>query len=316
MPIKTIHGCTCKDEFMIGKYKIKGQCAYGGNDGAGGKKGTCPPVTDPKKLSKDCIRDADRPRCIIKEQGKCGYRGVEWGGVLDKDEYWDFCTFSEKNALKAENEKYTEVELRSPFRAFCGFIIFIAIFVFAIPTIIYKKDSRSVSFILFWLANITWFATSIAYRNGFFNTQLFSWITKTDPTNIYTKITMLILQIISLLSVVMLILNMKKTKTPLIIKLLLLGGMYAVVNVYDVMHFILSPPTWFQDKYGIFNTHYPRVSPDNITHILHYIYAYYLSVHTNWGGRARTQGAIIIGLLTGVLATFTEMWLYQHIREI
>ena len=223
MPIKTIHGCTCKDEFMIGKYKIKGQCAYGGNDGAGGKKGTCPPVTDPKKLSKDCIRDADRPRCIIKEQGKCGYRGVEWGGVLDKDEYWDFCTFSEKNALKAENEKYTEVGLQSPFRAFCGFIIFIAIFVFA----------------------------SIAYRNGFFNTQLFSWITDPEPTNIYTKITKFILQTISLLSLLTLMLKMKKKSSP--IQLLLLVGMYAVVNVYDIMRFhFKSHLQSFQDKYGTF----------------------------------------------------------------
>lgn len=314
MPIKTIHGCTCKDEFMIGKYKIKDQCAYGGNDGAGGKKGTCPPVTDPKKLSKDCIRDADRPRCIIKEQGKCGYRGVEWGGVLDKDEYWDFCTFSEKNALKAENEKYTEVGLQSPFRTFCGFIIFIAIFVFAIPTVIYKKKSNTVSFLLFWLTNITWFAASIAYRNGFFNTRLFSWITDPEPTNIYTKITKFILQTISLLSLLMLILKMKKKSSP--IQLLLLICMYALANVYDIMRYVLIPPKSFQDKYGILNTHYPRVPQDNITHILQYSYAYYLSVHTNWGERAKTKGTIIIGLLTGVMVTFTEMWLYQFIREI
>ena len=96
MTIRTIHGCTCKDEYMVGKYKFKNQCVYGGNDGAGGTPGTCPPVANIKNLSKNCIRDANRLRCLIKEQGKCGYRGVEWGGVLDKDEDWDFCAYSKK----------------------------------------------------------------------------------------------------------------------------------------------------------------------------------------------------------------------------
>ena len=30
----------------------------------------------------------------MEEQGKCGYRGVDWGGELNKDETWDYCRYS------------------------------------------------------------------------------------------------------------------------------------------------------------------------------------------------------------------------------
>ena len=66
---KTIHGCTCKEEWSFtpdGK-KYKG-CVIGGPDNA-----LCPLTDDPKKVKESCKGSSHaRPYCAVKEKN-CGW---------------------------------------------------------------------------------------------------------------------------------------------------------------------------------------------------------------------------------------------------
>ena len=86
---KTIHGCTCKEEWSFtpdGK-KYKG-CVIGGPDNA-----LCPLTDDPKKVKESCKGSSHaRPYCAVKEKN-CGLINKRDSG-LQKGQGIDWCDWS------------------------------------------------------------------------------------------------------------------------------------------------------------------------------------------------------------------------------
>jgi len=238
---RTIHGCKCKTNYKVGDKEFSGGiCVYGGNDGSGGKKGACPAVHDYHNLSKHCIKDAYRKRCIIDEQGKCGYRGVDWGGVLSSNENWDYCGYSSDEEIQNTNAGVGAPLYKNPMKNVIGLIIFIFIFVIVIPFTIYYLSKHKM-YSLAFIANIPLWATIFSFRGGFFDTRLFSFIYKEVQETTFERISRMVIYFISSSALLTLILNiaLKDRKHYDFSKIAAIVITYFITNnlYIDITHF-------------------------------------------------------------------------------
>jgi hypothetical protein len=304
--MKTIHGCRCKKNYKVGKWAFdNGVCVYGGNDGAGGKKGTCPPVRDRKNLSKECIKDAYRPRCIVEEQGKCGYRGVNWGGVLDKDENWDYCEDSAHAQLYGTNAGVGSPKYKNPRKHIIGLVIFICLFAVFFPFIIYYI-SKNILFSFVWTANLPLFATAIGFHNGLFGSRYFSFLYREIQETLFEKISHFILFFISLFSLLFIVLNTsfnnyKKNK----LNLVKIGIIVLVYFVTINMH--INIPKIMNTGGETYGQILPNISINvsQIRHFLRYIYITNTKSHPH-SPRSNTRKSIIITLLIIIMLIAIE----------
>ena len=166
---KTIHGCTCKEEwsFAPGGKKYKG-CVMGGPDNA-----LCPLTKDSNKLKKGCIGSSQsRPYCAVKEKN-CGWikkndSGLQEGQGID---WCDWSTFS------FGEERNTPPMILNPRRYYIGLGIFIIIYTFIIPWIFYATNKLFLLNSL--LPNFHLFATALSFpatHTGSYDTSKFSFL--------------------------------------------------------------------------------------------------------------------------------------------
>lgn len=203
----TIHGCKCKKKYKIGSREFDGgRCVYGGNDGSGGKKGACPAVYDYNKLSKNCIKDAYRQRCIVEEQGKCGYRGVDWGGELNKDENWDYCRYSGVEELSDTNAGVGAPLYKHPWKNIVGLCLLLLLFCIIFPIIIYSISNRFLLSLL-WIVNLPLFATALGFRDGLFGSRYFSFVYRELQETTFEKISRVVIHFVSLSALLCIILK-------------------------------------------------------------------------------------------------------------
>ena len=258
---RTIHGCKCKEKYKIGDKEVKGSlCVYGGNDGSGGKKGTCPAVRHYKDLSKDCIKDAYRRRCIVEEQGKCGFRGVDWGGVLNKDENWDYCSYSRDEELQGTNAGVSSPQYKNPMKNIIGLTIFIFIFCVVVPLSVYKF-SKKYMYSLALIANIPLLATALSFRGGLFDSRLFSFIYREVQETTFEKISRTIIYFIS--SMALLAITLKVSLNDYKKHKFRFFKIASIVIIYFIMNNLYIDITHFP----------PHTLPHNVLrYLLHYLY--------------------------------------------
>ena len=193
---KTIHGCTCKEEwsFAPGGKKYKG-CVMGGPDNA-----LCPLTKDSNKLKKSCIGSSQsRPYCAVKEKN-CGWikkndSGLQEGQGID---WCDWSTFS------FGEERNTPPMILNPRRYYIGLGIFIIIYTFIIPWILYATNKLFLLNSL--LPNFHLFATVLSFpstHTGSYDTSKFSFLIVNEAApNTVALISSKILDLCSLLGLV------------------------------------------------------------------------------------------------------------------
>ena len=272
---RTIHGCQCKKKYKIGSREFDGgRCVYGGNDGSGGKKGTCPPVKDFAKLSKHCIKDAYRQRCIVEEQGKCGYRGVDWGGELNKDENWDYCRYSGVEELSGSNAGVGPPLYKHPRKNIIGLVILILLFCIIFPAIIYYI-SNSFLLSLVFIVNLPLFATTLGFRDGLFGSRYFAFVYRELQETRFEKTSRVIIHFISLMALLCIILKISlrdyKKKNFNIGKLVVIVLVYFVTTNGNINY-----PKMYgdNDKINKIHNYYGRILPHlyaNTSQIRHFL---------------------------------------------
>ena len=309
---RTIHGCRCKKKYKIGTREFDGrQCVYGGNDGSGGKKGTCPPVKDFDKLSKHCIRDAYRQRCIVEEQGKCGYRGVDWGGELNKDENWDYCRYSGVEELSGSNAGVGAPLYKHPVKNIIGLVILILLFCIIFPVIIYYISNNFLLSLVF-IMNLPLFATTLGFRNGLFGSRYFAFVYRELQETLFEKISRIIIHCISLLALLCIILTIslrdyKKHKFNMI-KLVGMVLVYFVTTNGNINYPKLYAD---HDNRNKIDDHYGRILPhvyantSQIRYFLRYSYSKNAKKHPH-DQKGNTAKSIMMTLLMILVLTGIE----------
>ena len=175
---KTIHGCTCKEEwsFTPGGKKYKG-CVIGGPDNA-----LCPLTEDPNKIKESCKGSSrSRPYCVVKEKN-CGWTTKRDSGLKDGNGI-DWCDWSPLSFGEARNAPPLLIDT---YRYYIGLAIYIAVYTFCIPWILYKANKLYLLAAL--LPNYHLFAEALSFHKGFgagLKTSIFSFLTinETSPNS-------------------------------------------------------------------------------------------------------------------------------------
>ena len=153
---KTIHGCTCKEEWSFtpdGK-KYKG-CVIGGPDNA-----LCPLTDDPKKVKESCKGSSHaRPYCAVKEKN-CGWINKRDSG-LQKGQGIDWCDWSPYTFGEARNAPPLIYNTR---RYYLGLAIYIILYTVCIPWILYKVNKLYLMTAV--LPNYHLFAEALSFHKG------------------------------------------------------------------------------------------------------------------------------------------------------
>ena len=187
--IITKHGCKCKKEYMAHGKKIKNKCTRLGET----------------KLW-----------CVV--DGKCGETKQL---VNNKMDYWDYCSRDRESLFEprwtyGKNYFWNQI---------LGSIIFILIFVLLVPYILYKN--KYYAFLSVYMPNFDLLASAITYNGGPYTWELFNELYNSKSENIYSYISTLLINFLSLIGVVYLVSHVVK-KSRSIIK----GCMVGIIMIF------------------------------------------------------------------------------------
>lgn len=154
---KTIHGCTCKEEWSFtpdGK-KYKG-CVVGGPDNA-----LCPLSEDIDNIKESCKGSShSRPYCVVKEKN-CGWVHKDDSGMKD-GEGIDWCDWSTLPFGEARNTPPLIIDEK---RYYVGLLIYITVYSIVIPWVLYATNKLYLLAAL--LPNYHLFAEALSFHRGF-----------------------------------------------------------------------------------------------------------------------------------------------------
>jgi len=174
--IKTVHNCTCKDEYKVKGKTFKG-CVFGSNTDP-----KCPVEQRKSALAKECDDDDKTLWCEVKEKN-CGYYDDSGSGSR-----WDHCDYPLEATLD-DAESISAPMLLNGVKYIIGTIIFLAVFGILLPMWFAKRGW--IELIEVWVTNLDLMATVLSFRGGLFGTGLFSYLyrlTDQGPISYYSQL--------------------------------------------------------------------------------------------------------------------------------
>ena len=279
---KTIHGCTCKEEwsFAPGGKKYKG-CIIGGPDNA-----LCPLTEDPNKVKDSCKGSShSRPYCAVKEKN-CGWVKKRDSGLQDGQGI-DWCDWSTLPFGEARN---TPPLIYDAKRYYIGLIIYIIIYTFVLPWILYTANKLYLLTAL--LPNYHLFAEALSFHKGFggghAGPSIFSFLVVNESSpNTVAVISNKILDLCSLLGLVYIVVVNSISKN---IIYGLAFGFIILIMTHLLGSFIISKTCSYL-YYKIFT--YPR---------------------TGWKKEKRTLISALGGIIVALLLIFIEAIMLKKLR--
>jgi hypothetical protein len=169
--ILTTNGCTCKNEYKDDSGKtIKNSCTAEGS--------------------------SDEPWCVVK--GKCGAKGRN-SEIRPHVRWYDNCTLTGQAAGVGDivyGKDYFDQNMK-------GIIVYIVIFVIAIPIILYRF--KFYGFLEVYMPNFDLLATAVSFGGGPGDTRIFQELYNKNSNNLLGQTSMLFINYLSLLGLTYLV---------------------------------------------------------------------------------------------------------------
>jgi len=203
--IKTIHGCTCKNEwsFTPGGKKYKG-CIMGGPDNA-----LCPTTYKKGNLKKSCLGSkAARPYCVVNEK-ECGYYTYKESGIPGVGTDW--CDWS---SYTFGNTQRRPAFVLHQNKFYGGLILYIILYYLG-GIYIFNKFNYS-SGLVTWLPNPSLFAATLSWTSSLPYLDIFKYLSNKPTTTAVGAFSNKTLQICGLLGLAFVALRRKNTKQSII----------------------------------------------------------------------------------------------------
>ena len=200
MTKKTVHGCTCIDDWVKIKGKIESGCIFGEPTSK-----MCPPTKNRKDATKENCSSIDlSPWCEV--QKGCGYnpKWLHQPSITNKwrkkafkksEGWWDHCDYG---WVESQNPRPNKIVV---IKSIIGLLIFLVLTCLIIPYIFYYLGWMTL--IDVWLPNIDLIATAISFRNGLWE-PYFTWLWPSNNESQWKgpKWSAIIIRYISLLGIV------------------------------------------------------------------------------------------------------------------
>ena len=164
--METIHNCTCLPKTFAQGKEYEG-CVYGSAQKTINKD--CPIAHNRKDLKKTCDSSDRTKWCQIKEKN-CGFYDTN-------NTRWDYCEYPLDLITKGNTSDDVPLLLNKRHYVL-GTMIYLLIFGIFLPYYFMRKGW--IELIEVWITNLDLLATCLGFRNGLFNTKLFSYLYRLD----------------------------------------------------------------------------------------------------------------------------------------
>lgn len=199
--IVTRHGCICKNEYMAHGKKIKNKCTKLGDF---------------------------NNWCVV--EGDCGATELLTEGRKDN---WDYCNRDRSSLF---NPKWTYGE-RYFHKQMIGSLIYLVIFVLFVPYMLYKY--KLYNFLSVYMPNFDLIAAAITYNGGPYTWEIFNELYSSEADNVYSYISSVSINFLSLLGVVYLVSRVVKNSRS-VIKGCIIGLVMIIVTYLIPNDIIIS----------------------------------------------------------------------------